>query len=454
MPDSNRSAAASRIGVIDVGSNSLRLVVFERLGAALFPLVNEKVMCGLGRGIASTGRLNPDGVALALVNLRRFVAFARAIAVDHLAVLATAAVRDARDGAAFAAEVERAVRRPGQDHRRRRRGPPLGGRACSPGSRCGWDRRRSRRRQRRAGAGRWRPMTAGESARVSACRSARCASPNSATAARRVIETIEAGARRRAGVARMRRPGSFTWSAARRARSPGCTWSTPAIRSTSSTSTRSRGARPKAFSRSSAGSPANRWSGSPASRGSRLEVVPLAAFVLRKLIAAGATATGSSFPPSGCARAMPMACCRARTALDPLIAALSTVGAPPEPLRASTAIGCSNGRRRSSRGSKRPGAGSSGRLLAQRSGLERAPRLPRRAGLPAQPDDAVRRRSPTPTASSSRRRCTPAMAAPPTTRSRPRPCRCSTTRPPQEARTLGLALRLAYTLCARHDRAA
>jgi exopolyphosphatase/guanosine-5'-triphosphate,3'-diphosphate pyrophosphatase len=99
--------AAERIGVIDVGSNSLRLVVFERLGAALFPLVNEKVMCGLGRGISSTGRLNSDGISLALVNLRRFVAFARAIGVDHLAVLATAAVRDARDGEAFAAEVER-----------------------------------------------------------------------------------------------------------------------------------------------------------------------------------------------------------------------------------------------------------------------------------------------------------------------------------------------------------
>ena len=107
MSDRDPLAAAERIGVIDLGSNSLRLVVFERLGGALFPLFNEKVMCGLGRGIASTGRLSPDGIDLALVNLRRFVAFARAIGVDHLAVLATAAVRDATDGEAFAAEVER-----------------------------------------------------------------------------------------------------------------------------------------------------------------------------------------------------------------------------------------------------------------------------------------------------------------------------------------------------------
>ena len=112
MSDQNTIATAGRIAVIDLGSNSLRLVVFERLGGALFPLLNEKVMCALGRGISSTGRLNPEGVALALVNLRRFVALARALGVEHLAVLATAAVRDAIDGRSFAAEVERQCRVP------------------------------------------------------------------------------------------------------------------------------------------------------------------------------------------------------------------------------------------------------------------------------------------------------------------------------------------------------
>src|SRR5215472_1841768 len=110
MSDRDLLTPAERVGVIDLGSNSLRLVVFERFGAALFPLFNEKVMCGLARGLSSTGRLNPEGVGLALVNLRRFVAFARAIGVDHLAVLATAAVRDAADGRAFAVEVEHQCR--------------------------------------------------------------------------------------------------------------------------------------------------------------------------------------------------------------------------------------------------------------------------------------------------------------------------------------------------------
>src|ERR1700739_2079194 len=104
MSDRHATSATGRIGIIDLGSNSLRLAVFERHGAALFPLLNEKVMCGLARGLSETGRLNREGRALALVNLRRFVALARAIGVDHLAVLATAAVRDARDGRAFADE--------------------------------------------------------------------------------------------------------------------------------------------------------------------------------------------------------------------------------------------------------------------------------------------------------------------------------------------------------------
>jgi len=112
MSDPDVIATVGRIAVIDLGSNSLRLVVFERLGGALFPLLNEKVMCGLGRGITSTGRLNNEGVTLALVNLRRFVALAHALGVEHLAVLATAAVRDASDGPSFAAEVERQCRVP------------------------------------------------------------------------------------------------------------------------------------------------------------------------------------------------------------------------------------------------------------------------------------------------------------------------------------------------------
>lgn len=107
MPDHNATSSVDRIAVIDIGSNSLRLVVFERLGATLLPLLNEKVMCGLGRGIVRSGRLNREGVELAYANIQRFVALARALGASHLMGIATAAVREASDGQEFAAEIER-----------------------------------------------------------------------------------------------------------------------------------------------------------------------------------------------------------------------------------------------------------------------------------------------------------------------------------------------------------
>ncbi|MDB5408856.1 MAG: exopolyphosphatase [Rhodospirillales bacterium] len=107
MPVTDLDPARGRIGVIDIGSNSLRLVVYDTAARAPTPLFNEKALCALGRGLGSSGRLNPEGVASAIVNLKRFVAIAYAIGVVRLDVIATAAVRDAADGADFVAEIRR-----------------------------------------------------------------------------------------------------------------------------------------------------------------------------------------------------------------------------------------------------------------------------------------------------------------------------------------------------------
>ncbi|GGH30581.1 exopolyphosphatase / guanosine-5'-triphosphate,3'-diphosphate pyrophosphatase [Cribrihabitans marinus] len=98
--------ALSRVGVVDVGSNSVRMVVFD--GAARSPayFYNEKIMCGLGAGLSETGRLNPEGRERALAALERFQYLARGLEMPPLHVVATAAVRDAEDGAAFCAEVQ------------------------------------------------------------------------------------------------------------------------------------------------------------------------------------------------------------------------------------------------------------------------------------------------------------------------------------------------------------
>lgn len=103
--DGPEARALRRVGVIDVGSNSVRLVVFD--GAARSPayFFNEKILCGLGAGLAESGQLNREGRVRALMALKRFAILARGMEVNSLTAVATAAVREASDGPAFEAEV-------------------------------------------------------------------------------------------------------------------------------------------------------------------------------------------------------------------------------------------------------------------------------------------------------------------------------------------------------------
>ena len=92
-----------RSAVVDLGSNSVRLVVFEGAGRNPVAIFNERAVLRLGRGLQTTGRLNEDGVTAALGVMHRYGAIARAMGCAVLEVLATAAVRDASNGAAFVA---------------------------------------------------------------------------------------------------------------------------------------------------------------------------------------------------------------------------------------------------------------------------------------------------------------------------------------------------------------
>ncbi len=89
------------VGVVDIGSNSIRIVVYNRQRRAPVVIHNEKVLCALGKTVQKTGRLNPEGVELALRNLARFRHLANAMGLKRLYVIATAAVRDATDGPEF-----------------------------------------------------------------------------------------------------------------------------------------------------------------------------------------------------------------------------------------------------------------------------------------------------------------------------------------------------------------
>ena len=106
MPDRLHRAAAptavdDRCAIIDIGSNSIRLVVYHGRTRMPETMFNEKVMAGLGRGLAANGRLSDNAVGVAVAGLSRFAALTRAMGICHVRTVATAAVREASNGQAF-----------------------------------------------------------------------------------------------------------------------------------------------------------------------------------------------------------------------------------------------------------------------------------------------------------------------------------------------------------------
>ncbi|EDQ33865.1 exopolyphosphatase [Hoeflea phototrophica DFL-43] len=100
------------ISVVDIGSNSVRLVIYEGLNRAPTVLFNEKVLCGLGKGLAATGRMDETAIDRALAALKRFRALSEQARAFEMHVLATAAAREAENGAAFIDNAESILGRP------------------------------------------------------------------------------------------------------------------------------------------------------------------------------------------------------------------------------------------------------------------------------------------------------------------------------------------------------
>ena len=95
--------------VVDLGSNTVRLVVFEGATRVPSPLFNERFFCGLGRGLGATGRLDEEAIPQVMASLDRFRRIAGSIGVNRLHVLATAAVRDGENGAELVHDIERRI---------------------------------------------------------------------------------------------------------------------------------------------------------------------------------------------------------------------------------------------------------------------------------------------------------------------------------------------------------
>lgn len=106
--------AAAPVAVIDIGSNSVRLVIYDALSRAPFPRFNEKSLCGLGRDLDTTGELAADAMAATVNAVHRYTAIAMAMRAHRLDIVATEAVRGATNGAAL---VEAIRERTGQSVR-------------------------------------------------------------------------------------------------------------------------------------------------------------------------------------------------------------------------------------------------------------------------------------------------------------------------------------------------
>lgn len=89
------------VSIVDIGSNSIRLVVYEGLARSPTILFNEKMLAGLGRGIVSTGRLDPEAVTRSMDEFQRFRALSDQAGAERIYVLATAAAREAVNGPDF-----------------------------------------------------------------------------------------------------------------------------------------------------------------------------------------------------------------------------------------------------------------------------------------------------------------------------------------------------------------
>ncbi len=97
------------VSVVDIGSNSVRLVVYDGLRRSPSPVFNEKILCGLGKGVAISGKLSKEGIVRALKALKRFRALSKQIGAKEIYAVATAAAREATNGEDFVNNAEDAL---------------------------------------------------------------------------------------------------------------------------------------------------------------------------------------------------------------------------------------------------------------------------------------------------------------------------------------------------------
>lgn len=96
---------SSRVAAIDCGTNSIRLLIAEREGSALFDVVREMRVVRLGEGVDTSGALLPEAIERTRLALAEYVAMIAEHEVQAIRMVATSASRDASNASAFEAMV-------------------------------------------------------------------------------------------------------------------------------------------------------------------------------------------------------------------------------------------------------------------------------------------------------------------------------------------------------------
>lgn len=112
LAEIGKTGREAPIAVIDIGSNSIRLVIYASGGRYPFPLFNERSNCRLGEGLGEDDMLQPDRIQVALAALSRFARIMSAMGVTTIHAVATAAVRRARNGVEFTGPAEAIIGKP------------------------------------------------------------------------------------------------------------------------------------------------------------------------------------------------------------------------------------------------------------------------------------------------------------------------------------------------------
>ena len=112
LAEIGKTGRGAPIAVIDIGSNSIRLVIYASGGRYPFPLFNERSNCRLGEGLGEDAMLQPERIQVALAALARFARIMSAMGVNTIHAVATAAVRRAVNGVEFTAPAEAIIGKP------------------------------------------------------------------------------------------------------------------------------------------------------------------------------------------------------------------------------------------------------------------------------------------------------------------------------------------------------